>query len=573
MPPEPRTRRDLRPGTEHVIDLRAAAASRGRGDGGPPVVSRPDDTDLVAADPALVETVARLGGEQLLPALHELGRHAGARATQDVASEVEATRPRLESVDLAGERVDRVVHHPAWRPLLRDGARAGLTGRPLAAAEASGHLRRAAALQVWAQVSGSAAMSASTHHAAVAAVAGTAAAGTWLPRLAGRPADGSTRRAGAVPTVVAGLALSERGGSDPAGRAEADAVPRLGGPVEGGPTWRVSGRKWFVGNADADVLVVRAVTEDGPALFLVPRRLPDGSPNGARMLRLRPGSARTAWPVGDAELHESWAVRLEQHDPSALERTQALDAAALAAGVVRGALWRAVHHCRRSVRGAGPLDTLPLVRTVLADVALESEAATTSQLALAAALDAGEEPFLRLAAPVLAAHLSRRAPQVTTEAAELLGPAAWDGTAPVARLQREATAVLSGATAHGLAVHVVDVLAAPWAGEAVDALDGVYERARGASPRLDAALTAGADLLRQAAAEARQDRGAVAGAARWLVERLAVTLQAALLAQGAPTPVADAFLASRLDGAGGLGTTPLGRRQTEVLLARAVADA
>ncbi|MFC5382492.1 acyl-CoA dehydrogenase family protein [Aquipuribacter nitratireducens] len=578
VPPERRTRRE-RSGDRHgdqVIDLRAAAASRGRtaARGSAP---DPGDLDLAAADPALRDAVRTYGGEEALPGLHELGRHCGARATRELAAEVERSPARLDAYDDAGERVDRVVHHPGWRALLRDGAQAGLTGRPWASGEPHAHLERAASLLLWAQVSGSAAAQAATHHAATAAVVGGPAAASWLPRLASRRVDVTSRRGSAARATSAGLALSEQGGSDTRA-ATTRAVTELGGPLDGGPTWRLSGRKWFVGNADADVLVVSAATDDGPGTFLVPRSLPGTGDDGLRLLRLRHGRARRAWVVGDVELDDAWAVRLDDENApggEALARvaaTQHLDGTVLAAAAVRAALWRAGHHARRSARPGGPLDTAPLLRTVLADLAVESEAATLLALRLAAATDGTEADaaLLRLAGPVAASWLSRRAPQVTLEALELAGAAAWDETGVLARLHRDAGAVLAGATANGLAVDVVRVVAGD--PDAVAAFIGECDTARGHSPRLDAGLDALADLLRTAASEAQQDPAAVEAAARWLVERMALALQASLVARHAPDAVTEAWLGGRLESPGtrGLGTAPLGVRQTAVVLDRAL---
>lgn len=627
-------RRARRPrGTEQVIDLRQAAASRNRG-AEPTVVVEPGDVDLV--DRALLDSVRRHGTPGLLRGLHALGRHLGSTSCRETAREVERTGPRLDAYDAAGARVDRVVTHPGWATLLRDGAEAGLAGRPWAVTDRHAHLARAAGLLLWGQTSGSSAMALSTSYAGTAALAGSPAQAAWLPRVApartgsgsrrspGGPA-GHDRQAGPVPVTdgAVGVALTEPGSSsvDPA----TTAVPLLGGPVHGGPTWRLSGRKWFAGNADADVLVVSASTPDGPGTFLVPRVLADGSGNGVRTDRLRPGPAYRAWVVGDLGLDRAWAVRLDPPGAGATGRVQArlqaardLDAGALAAAAVRGALARAGHHARHRGVAGGPLDTTALVRSLLADLAVESEAASVLALRLAAATDAArgapagadagpgstqqapqqdhgperdqdarstavrheaartdpaqEAALLRLAAPVAAAWLSRRAPQVTLEAGELLGAAAWDDGSDVARLHRDASAVLAGRNGNGLALHVVDVVSDD--PEAVEAFLAECGRARGAHPRLDSALVACTDLLHAAAAEGRKDPLAVQGAARWLVERCAVTLQAALVLRESPAPVAEAFLASRLDGAGlrVLGALPLGSQQTALVVDRALGE-
>ncbi|WP_380168430.1 acyl-CoA dehydrogenase family protein [Jannaschia sp. R86511] len=595
VPDDRRTRRPRQ--DETVIDLRQAAATRNRGADSPEVLPTVGDTDLAAADQALLDAVRRHGGPALLPGLHELGRHVGAVAQRALAEAVEASPPRLQAFDGRGERVDRVLTHPGWSQLQCQGTEAGLAGRPWqAAGEGHAHLARAAGLLLWAQTSGSSAMALSTHYAAAAALVDSPAAAQWLPRLASRRLDTGSRRAAAKPGCSAGVAVTERSSSAPGSSPATTATRALGGPVEGGPTWRLSGRKWFAGNADADALLVTATTEQGTGVFLLPRRLDDGSTNGVRTQRLRPGHAYRAWVVGDLELDAAWAVRLDSGPGAsplqALQAARSLDATVLAAADARALLSRVGHHARHRVVPGGPLDTAPLARTLLADLAVESEAATVLALHLAAATDAAHPDggpgapggpgtgdaaeaaaLLRLAAPVGAAWASRRAPQVALEALECLGGAGWDDDSDVARLLRDSSAVLAGATGSGLALEAVRVVADD--ADAVEAFVAECERSRGGHPRLDAAVTGCVDLLRTAGSEARQDLAAVQGAARWLSERLAVTLQACLVVRACPSPVAEAYLAARLDGAGtrGLGTLPLGARQTALVVDRALGDA
>ncbi len=615
VPPDRRTRAR---GSDRVIDLRQAAATRNRVPASGPGVPTPGDVDLAAADRGLLDAVRHHAGPGALAPLHELGRHVGSVAQRRAAADVEAAPPRLQVHDERGDRVDRVVVHPGWRTLQHDGHEAGLAGHPWqAAGEAHAHLLRAAGLLLWAQSSASSAMALSTHHAATAAVAGTPAAARWLPRLASRRlaagrSDPGGRRAPTEPGASAGVALTERSSSAPEAGPTTRATVELGGPVDGGPTWRLSGRKWFVGNADADVLLTSAATDSGPGVFLLPRRLGDGSANGVRTQRLRPGPAYRAWVVGDLDLDDAWAVRLD--DPAAqtaragrdgadapegqrragdrpapprsaaLQAVRDLDATVLAAAGMRGLLSRAGHHARHRVVPGGPLDTVPLMRTVLADMAVESEATTVLAMHLAATTDTAQggsgadeavraAALLRLAGPVAALWTSRRAPQVAQEAVECLGSAGWDDGGEVARLQRDVGALLAGRTGNGLALEVVRVVAHD--PDAVEAFVAECGRSRGDHPRLDAAVDACTDLLRTASSEARQDPAAVQGAARWLGDRLAVTLQAALVVRSCPDAVADAYLAARLDssGARGLGGLPLGSHQTALVLDRALSDA
>jgi len=232
---------------------------------------------------------------------------------------------------------------------------------------------------------------------------------------------------------------------------------------------------------------------------------------------------------------------------------------------------RAVHHARHRRAFGSALADKPLMQNVLADLAVESEAATVAAMRLAAAVDDDERDLLRAAVPVLRYWVCKRVAHLVGEAAECLGGNGWVEEQPTARLVRDSgsPAVWEG-TGNTAALDALRTAALQ--PRAMEVLLDEVDAARGADPRLDAATDEVTGHLVAAAREGRRDPAAVEAGARWITERLAVVLQASLLVRHAPAPVAAAFLAGRLGGSGGMtfGTLPIGRRTTSALVDRAL---
>jgi putative acyl-CoA dehydrogenase len=249
-----------------------------------------------------------------------------------------------------------------------------------------------------------------------------------------------------------------------------------------------------------------------------------------------------------------------------------LDAVVTCTGFMRSSLTRAVHHTRHRQAFGSALADKPLMQNVLADLAVETEAATVLALRLAAAVDDGETELLRVAVPVAKYWIAKRAPQVVAEALECLGGSGFVEEDGLARSFRDSlTATLWEGTGNVTALDVLRAMSLQ--PRSMEVLLGEVDRARGADPRLDLAMDEVAGYLQAAAREARRDPAAVEASARWLVERLAVVLQASLLVRSAPAPVASVFLAPRVAGGGGVmfGTLPVGRQTTKALVDRVLA--
>ncbi|MZD05578.1 DNA alkylation response protein [Streptomyces sp. SID5785] len=515
--------------------------------------------DVFGTDPVLVEGVERhLDAEQARRAareLTELGRAAGSAQAREWGRLAQAQPPVLRTHDRFGHRIDEVEFAPAWHRLLGKGVGAGLTS---AGGGPGGRLRRAAAFLVWSQVEPGHLDPLSTTYAAVPALrARPDLAELWEPRLTSAVYESGLRPVSGKAGALLGLGLTEKqgGGEDP------EAVTTRAEPVAGGAgTHRLTGHKWFCSAPMSDGFLVVARAAEGPTCFLVPRVLDDGTRNVFALQRLKDTLGHRANATAEVEFDGTWAHRIgdEGRAVATLRETVAaarLDRALGAAALMRQAVAQAVHHCTYRTASGVPLAGQPLMRNVLADLALESEAATTLVLRLAAAhdrADAGDErerALLRLAVPAAKYWLTKRCTPLVAEALECLGGNGYVEDSGLPALLRAAPAgALREGPGNVQALEALRVLQQDPA--ALDAFLLEAGRSRGADHRLDAAVRA---LLTELG-----DLDGVQARARRLVERIALVLQGSLLVRYAPPDVADAFCAARLGGDGGaaFGTLP-----------------
>jgi putative acyl-CoA dehydrogenase len=327
----------------------------------------------------------------------------------------------------------------------------------------------------------------------------------------------------------------------------------------------------------SDVFVVLAQAPAGLTCFLVPRVLDDGRHNPFEIMRLKQLVGTRANPPAEVRLVDTWAVRLGEEGRGLRALTGMFSAARLdnvlrSAGQMRLAVTHAVHHARHRQSLGSALVDKPLMQNVLADLALESEAATVLAMRLAAAVDSGETELLRSAVPVAKFWVCKRAPGVVAEAVECLGGNGYVEEHGLGRVYRDA---LVGPLWEGPGnVSALDVLKAmAMQPRSMEVLLAEIDRARGADQRLDRAMDEVAGFLQAASREARRDPAAVEAGARWMVERLALVLQASLLVRSSPPAVAATFLTTRVAGGGGVmfGTLPVGRRVTQTIIDRALA--
>ncbi|MFD4693728.1 acyl-CoA dehydrogenase family protein [Streptomyces sp. NPDC058463] len=511
----------------------------------------------VADDAVLLEGVRREGAEWYVEDLHRLGRLAGSEQVQRWAEEANRNEPVLRTHDRYGNRIDEVDFHPSYHALMDVAIREGLGGAPWADARPGAHVARAAGFMVWSSAEQGHGCPVSMTYAVVPALrSAPELAAVYEPLLTSRSYDPGLRAPASKSGLLAGMGMTEKQGGTDVRANTTVATEQPDG------TWRLRGHKWFTSAPMNDVFLVLAQAPGGLSCFLVPRVLPDGSRNTFRIQRLKDKLGNrsnassepefddtVAWPVG----RQGQGVRTII-DMVTMTR---LDCILGSASGTRAALAQAAHHIRyRSVFGTKLIDQ-PLMRNVIADLGIESEAATTLALRIAGATDraqrgdAGERVFLRLATAVGKYWVCKRQPAAVAEALECLGGNGYDETSGMPRLYREAP--LNGLWEGSGNVNALDVLRAlTREPESLDAFGAEIEIAAGADARLDAAwrqLRGELVLTEDAAVRARR-----------LVERMALVLQGSLLVRHAPAAVADAFCASRLAGDQGLafGTLPAG---------------
>ncbi len=539
----------------------------------PPVPQR----DVLASDPALVEAVSRwvepadADGAQ---ALHELGRLAGSPEPAQWADQAERVPPLLRTHAPTGERLDEVEYHPAYHRLMEAAVGHGLTAEAWTRPEGSGaHARRAAGFIVWSQVEAGHLCPVSMTYAAAPALArAPEVASGWLPGLASRSYDPVLRPHADKPGLTLGMGMTEKQGGSDVRANTTRAVTAPGGPLVG-ETYRLTGHKWFCSAPMSDGFLVLAQTDAGIGCFLLPRVLDDGTRNDIRVQRLKDKLGNRSNASSEIELDGAWATRVGEEGRGIrtiidMVASTRLDCVLGSTATMRAALVRAVHHTRhRSAFGTLLVDQ-PLMRNVLADLALEAEAATVLAMRLAHAVDAGETEFVRLGVALGKFWVCKRTAPMVAEALECLGGNGYVEENGLARLYREAP--LNSIWEGSGNVNALDVLRALSREPAsLAALGKELALARGHDAALDVAI----DACEEAGTEAL-DPSAPWGARR-LVERMAVTLQASLLVRHSPGPVADAFVASRLRGEHGatFGTLGpgVGAGAVDLLLERALA--
>lgn len=516
----------------------------------PPLV----DYDVFAADRALTEAVERHLAPELLAGardeLGELGRSAGSAQVQRWGAQANEYPPKLRTHDRYGHRIDEVEFHPAWHRLLGHAVTAGLTdawGRP------GGHVRRAAGFLVWTQPEGGHGCPLSMTHAAVPALrTDPVLAAEWEPRLTSWVYEAGLRPPAQKAGVLFGMGMTEKqGGSD------VRANTTRAEPLSADGEYLLTGHKWFCSAPMSDGFLVLAQAPGGLTCFLLPRVLPDGTRNVFAIQRLKDKLGNRSNASSEVEFDGTWARRVGDEGRGVrtiIEMVAAtrLDCVLGSAALMRQAVAQAIHHCTYRSAFGGVLIEKPLMRNVLADLALESEAATVLALRLAAAYDAdteAERAFLRIAVPTAKYWVTKRCTPLAGEALECLGGNGYVEESGMPRLLREAP--LNSIWEGSGNVQALDVLRAlQREPQALNAFLQEVGRARGADHRLDGAIK---DMLTELA-----DLNGIEARARRLVERMALVLQGSLLVRWAPPEVADAFCASRLGGDWGsaFGTLP-----------------
>ncbi len=527
------------------------------------------DRNLFEDNVALVEALEREGAGWARERAAEVGAAWGG-APIGWGFEANENPPRLKTFDRYGHRIDEVEFHRAWHDLMALAVRHELHALPWTSARPAAHAARTALYLTAAQAEGGFACPITMTFAAVPALrAQPEIAAAWEPRLTAPTYDPELR--GAKASALCGMAMTEKqGGSDVRANTTV-ARPRGGGAGGPGEEYELTGHKWFCSAPMSDLFLVLAQTDEGLGCFALPRILPDGTRNAFHVQRLKDKLGNRSNASSEIELHGAWAQLVGE--PGRGVRTiiemvghTRLDCViGTAAGMrwgVANATWHAAH---RGAFGQRLVDQ-PLMRNVLADLCIESEAATALAMRLARAYDeaaCGDEragAFKRLATAVGKYWVCKRGPGHAFEALECLGGNGYVEESGMPRLYREMPlASIWEGSGNVMALDVLRALRR--SPEVLSAFLDEVDAAAGADARLDALTTRlRAELADPYAIELR---------ARRVVEHMALAVQGSLLVRHAPSAVADAFCASRLAGDAGLqyGTLPPGV-DTRAIIAR-----
>ncbi|GAC81750.1 putative acyl-CoA dehydrogenase [Gordonia malaquae] len=516
-----------------------------------------------AADrPVILEALARVGAERALDELHEVGRLAGSAEALEWGDRAEANPPELRTHDRYGHRIDEVAYDPAYHELMRRAVGFGLHGAPWVDSRPSPHLVRAAKMSVWGQTDAGHGCPVSMTYAVVPALRRAPdLAATYEPLLTNLAYDPGLATPTTKRGLTAGMSMTEKQGGSDVRANTTHATPNVDG------TYSITGHKWFTSAPMSDLFLVLAQAPDGLSCFLAPRVLPDGSRNPFLLQRLKDKLGNRSNASSEVEYDQTvgWLVGDEGRGVATIiemVNMTRLDCTLGAATSMRVGVTNAVHHAvHRRAFGADLIDQ-PLMRNVLADLAVEAESSTTVALWLAELTDLASEgdveadALRRIGLAVSKYHVCKRGPIHAAEALECLGGNGYVEDSRMPRLYREAP-LLSVWEGSGN-VAALDVLRAmAKQPETVEAFLGAVSSTRGADSRLDDAVDRLGGTLTSIASGSPDD--AQYGARR-VVGDMAVILQGSLLVRHGHPAVADAFCASRLGADHGdvFGTLPTG---------------
>jgi putative acyl-CoA dehydrogenase len=520
--------------------------------------------DVFGADVALTDATARHGASWAQKRLHELGELAGSAECIRWGFSANEHEPVLHTHDRFGHRIDEVEYHPTYHELMRVAVEHELHGGPWREPRGGAHVARAAGFMVWSQVDAGHGCPISMTYAIVPALRTEASlARAWEPRLTSSAYDPRPLPVREKAGAIAGMAMTEKQGGSDVRANTTRAVPANGGGP--GAEYSLTGHKWFCSAPMSDAFLMLAQAPGGLSCFLVPRRRDDGEPNGIEIQRLKDKLGNRSNASSEIELEGAVGHLVGDEGrgvPTIIQMVNhtRLDCVLGASSGMRQAVVQALHHAAHRNAFGKVLVDQPLMRNVLADLAIESEAATTLALRLAAAYDAtdrdGADPdevaFARLATAVGKFWVCKRQPGMVAEALECLGGNGYIEESIMPRLLRESP--LNGIWEGSGNVISLDVLRAMVRSpESVDAFREEVLAAAGTDARFD-------DHCRRLDA-ALTDVTDIEGRARRIVEAMALALQGSLLIRSGSTAVADAFCAGRLDPDGsGLvyGTLPAG---------------
>ncbi len=515
--------------------------------------------NLFRTDAALAEALVRENAQWAEGEISRLGSLLGEPETMRLGFEANRNPPALRSFDRFGHRLDEIDFHPAWHQLMSIAVSAGLHSSPWADPRPGAHVARAAGAHLLVQVEAGAYCPVAMTYASVPTLRRTpTVADRWLPLIFSRSYDKSFAPASGKRGALIGMSMTEnQGGSDlrtNTTRAEPD-------PAAGEGCFRLTGHKWFLSAPMCDAFLVLAQTDKGLSCFLAPRWTPDGGRNRIDILRLKDKLGNRSNASSEVEFGGTCAELVGEMGrgiPTIIEMSNytRLDCVIGTAGLMRQATAQAIHHATHRRAFGKPLADHDLMLNVLADLALESEAATALAMRLARAYDEQDDEkssvFRRMMTPAAKFWVCKRGALLAQEAMEVLGGNGYVEESALPRIYREMplNSIWEGA-GNVMCLDVLRVL-----GRVPGAVAVLLEEI-GPAAEADKRFRSVADgLKRRLTANDRDDETQ----ARALARDIVLAVQAALLLQHAPPAVSDGFLASRFgEAAGGaFGLVPRG---------------
>jgi putative acyl-CoA dehydrogenase len=534
-----------------VAPSRASHATHAVSNQPPPL----EGLNLFECNRPLVEALEREGGGWGAEQASAVGALAGGEGIR-LGFEANDNPPRLKTHDRFGNRVDQVEFHPSWHRLMENSVRHEAHALPWRTDRAGAHAVRTALGLTGGQVEAGHGCPITMTFAAIPALRAQPDVLTaWEPRLTSTTYDPRDIPADEKAGALCGMGMTEKqGGSDVRTNATVATPLNGGGP---GAEYELVGHKWFTSAPMCDLFLILAQVEDaGVSCFAMPRWRPDGERNGFQLQRLKDKLGNRSNASSEIEFRGAWAQLIGEPGrgvPTIIEMVNhtRLDCVTGSAAGMRWAVALATHHAAYRSAFGKLLIEQPLMTNVLADLCVESEAATLSAMRLARAYDEGDHAFKRIATAALKYWVCKRTAPHAAEALEVLGGNGYVEESGLPRLYREAP--LNSVWEGSGNVMCLDVLRAlikePEAGAALFA---ELDESAGADPRLDAHV----EKLRKELSDPVE----IEARARRVVEAMALALQGSLMVRYAPQPVADAFCASRLAGDAGhaFGTLPAG---------------
>ena len=531
------------------------------------------DVNLLTGNAALQSALALNAPTLDTAPLKALGERVGSAEMQVHARLANVFTPQLKSHSRFGHRIDQVEFHPSYHALMGAATEAGLHGTAFGDAEqATGHahVKRAAGFMLFTELEPSMLCPISMTYAVTPALKDNAAIyRDWAPKVTSRAYDPALKLWSEKPGVTMGMGMTEKQGGSDVRANTTQAV--LDGEDHWGQRFRVTGHKWFFSAPMCDAFLILAQTQSGLSCLFLPRVLPDGSMNQLFIQRLKDKLGNKANASSEVEFvgATAWLVGEEGRGVPqilAMGNMTRLDCALGTSGLMRHALSLALNHTSQRKAFGKLLIDQPLMKNVLADLALESEAATALAMRLARSFDktgdAHEQVMNRLLTPVSKFWICKRGSHFAQEAMECLGGNGYveeGGEGVMARIYREMplNSIWEGAGN----IMALDLLRALRKADAAGALAHELAPAKGMHAALDRMAATLPIRVEQMATEME---------ARRLAQDVALTVQAALLAQTAPAAVFSAFCDSRLDGQWGLSFGSLSARTDfDAIIARA----